>query len=33
MELNNISIQSKLQMARQGLNEVNAMLAYTQEVC
>lgn len=29
MELNNISIQSKLQMARQGLNEVNAMLAYT----
>lgn len=29
MELNNISIHSKLQMALQGLNEVNAMLAYT----
>ena len=29
MELNNISMQSKLEMARQMLKEVNAMLAYT----
>ena len=29
MELNRISMESKLQMARQSLNEVNAMLAYT----
>lgn len=29
MDLNQISINAKLQMARQGLNEVNAMLAYT----
>lgn len=29
MELNHISVSSRLQMAKQGLNEVNAMLAYT----
>ena len=29
MELNKISMQSKLEMARQGLKEVEAMLAYT----
>ena len=29
MELNRISIDAKLQMARQALNEINAMLAYT----
>lgn len=30
MELNRISIDAKLQMARQAVNEINAMLAYTQ---
>ena len=30
MKLNKISMESKLQMARQGLNEVEAMLSYTQ---
>lgn len=29
MELNQTSVNAKLQMARQGLNEVDAMLAYT----
>ncbi len=29
IELNRTSINAKLQMARQGMNEVNAMLAYT----